>query len=760
MTAVERHVIAVEGIVQGVGFRPFVYREATARALRGFVRNDPAGVLIDVEGSPAALEDFLCALTQSPPPLARVLDVHRRSAPPCAYREFIIAPSDGPVDPAVPVAADVATCEACLAELFDPADRRYRYPFINCTHCGPRYTIVEGVPYDRPRTTMAGFEMCRDCRAEYQNPRDRRFHAQPIACAACGPRLRFRAPAARDVTGHDAVCAAAAVLATGGIVAVKGLGGYHLACDASNGSAVAALRKRKHREAKPLAVMAADLDGARRLGDVDSIAAGLLRSPARPIVLLPRRADAPIAAEVAPGVNSIGVMLPYTPLHHLLLREAGRPLVLTSGNRADEPIATDDADAHTRLADIADGFLLHDRPIASRADDSVIRVVAGGPTPLRRSRGHAPAAIYLSRATAAPVLGAGGHLKNTFCLVRGRQALLSPHIGDLDHPDACAAWRGSLAHYVRIFGVEPAMVAHDLHPDYAATRLAQALPAERRIAVQHHHAHHASLLAEHGVDGPMIGVAFDGTGLGADGTIWGGEFLVGDVRGVERMAHLAPVPLPGGDAAARRPDRMAVAHLRAAFGPDVPAIPALATLPGAERRLLESMLERGVHSPLTTSVGRLFDAVAAIAGLRAESRFEGEAAMALEAVADPAAPDRYGFHVLDGDIAVLDPTPVIRAVAEDAVAGLAPALIAGAFHRALAEAVVLVAERLRERTGIALAGLTGGVFQNALLTGLVADGLRTAGFEVLLHRAVPCNDGGLSLGQAWVAVALVDPARN
>lgn len=756
MCVTERAVISIDGVVQGVGFRPFVYREAVARNLRGFVRNDAAGVLIDIEGGAPDLADFLTLLETSPPPLAHLGRVRREAAPPAHHPGFRIAQSDAGTRATAMVLADVATCDACLAECLDPLDRRHRYPFTNCTHCGPRFTIIERVPYDRAGTTMAGFPVCAACQAEYDDPSNRRFHAQPIACPDCGPVLRFRGADGVELAADGALDGAVGLLEAGGILALKGLGGYHLACDATRADAVRTLRSRKARDAKPLAVMA-DVSWVDRLANPDAVEMALLRSSARPIVLLARRADAPLADNVAPGVGTLGLMLPYTPLHHLLVAGLGRPVVLTSGNRADEPIATDDLDALEHLAEIADGFLLHDRPIAMRADDSVTRVVLGKSAPIRRSRGMAPLPVPLARTVGTPILGVGGQQKNTFCLLRGDVAVLSPHIGDMDHPDARQAWRDSLDHLGRLFDVTPTVVAHDLHPDYASTSLALALPAATRVGVQHHHAHLASLMAEHRLDQPMIGVVFDGAGLGTDGAVWGGEFLVGDARAVARRAHLAPVRLPGGDRAARRPDRMALAHLWRAYDGklprDMPA--ALAALADADWHLLPAMLGRGFQSPLTTSAGRLFDAVAALCGIRRSAAFEGQAAMELEAVAHRTAPARYAFDLREGPAAwVLDPAPVVRAVTEDVAAGMDTGAVAGAFHRALADGIVQTAARLRDETGITVVGLTGGVFQNALLVELATSTLTDAGFGVYRHQRVPCNDGGLSLGQAWVAAAL------
>lgn len=770
----ERRSVQVEGIVQGVGFRPFVHAIARERSLCGWVRNATAGVEVEVEGRPSDLDDFVEDLRSRAPPLARVERVEVKRMPPRGdEEEFRIQESRKGAERLAYVPPDTATCDACLRELFDPDDRRYLYPFLNCTRCGPRLTIVRDLPYDRPRTTMAGFPMCSPCRAEYEDPADRRYHAQPTACPDCGPRLGLLDGQGRAREGEEPLPATVAALRRGEIAAVKGLGGYHLACDARNGEAVARLRRRKHREAKPLAVMAADLETARSLCRVGEREAELLTSPRRPIVLMRKRDGAPVAGEVAPRNRHLGVMLPYTPLHHLLLSGTGRPLVMTSGNRTDEPIAYRDGDAVERLSGIADLFLTHDRPIEMRCDDSVTRVLCGAEVPVRRSRGYAPEPVRLPVRIGEggrAALAVGGHLKNTFCFTRGRQAFLSHHVGDLENLEACRALETGIEHYRRLFEIEPEIVAHDLHPDYLSTKLAEKLDVSRRTGVQHHHAHVAACLAEHGAGGPAIGVAFDGTGFGTDGAVWGGEVLVADLAGFERRAHLGYVPLPGGEAAVREPWRTATAHLFSAFGPD---------LGGGSERLragvdpdrwegVLGMLAGGVGSPPTSSVGRLFDAVAALLGLRTEVEFEAQAAMELEAEADPAASGSYPVRLVaggdgkDGEDGggrgpgaprVWDPGPVIAGVVEDVEAGRPASGVAGRFHRTVAAAVEHMCTAVREGGGPDRVALTGGVFQNALLTELTVRALEGAGFRVLLHRKVPPNDGGLAYGQAAVALA-------
>lgn len=762
MAQVMRRRIVIEGLVQGVGFRPFVYREAVRRGLHGHVRNVSAGVLIDVEGQADVLREFTRHIRTSPPLHAAISSVRSESAPPCAYTSFVIEESADEAENATLVSNDIATCDDCVRELFDPADRRFGYPFLNCTACGPRFTIQQGVPYDRARTTMSGFAMCGTCRAEYENPEDRRFHAQPIACPECGPSLRATATDMAELASErTALALSVAELLAGRIVAIKGLGGYHLACDATSPEAVGTLRNRKNRETKPFAIMTADVDAACALCELGVEEAELLASSTRPIVLLRKRENCPIADDVAPGNPWLGVMLPYTPLHHLLLRAVGRPVVMTSGNRSDEPIATDDADAVDRLGRIADVFLTHDRPIAVRCDDSVMRVQSGAPAFLRRSRGCAPLPILMKSRAASPVLGVGGHLKNTFCLVREDQAFVSQHIGDLENLHAYAALLDGIDQFSKLLGVAPRVIAHDLHPDYLSTRAALGMPATRRIAVQHHHAHVAACALEHGVSEPVLGVAFDGTGLGTDGAIWGGEFLLVEKHRFERVAHLGYVPLLGGEGAVRHPARMAAAHLMAVYGADLRGLtlPLTDAFARGELELLRQMYERRLHSPHTSSMGRLFDAVSALAGVCTVARHEGEAAMALEFASDPATTGSYGFDVSDtADALVLEPASVIAAVVADVAAGEPPSTIGARFHNGLRDVIVDVAVRVRARTGVGCVALTGGVFQNVLLTERAVAALVARGFKVLLHRRVPCNDGGLSLGQAAVACATMEMA--
>lgn len=794
----ERRAITVRGIVQGVGFRPFVHEAAHVRSLTGFVRNETGGVSIEVEGEPSEIRSFLDVLRTDPPELARITSVDVTPVPVRGAATFRIERSRASSRRGASIPPDTAPCRACLRELRDPTDRRHRYPFLNCTRCGPRFTIIGDLPYDRPNTTMVGFEMCPDCRREYRDPSNRRFHAQPTACPACGPELRLERPGrgeagARDESGLDPLAAAGTALREGDIVAVKGLGGYHLACDARDRESVRRLRRGKGREARPLAIMAPDLEWVRRHCRMDPREEEILTSARRPIVLLLRRdrrvarpssaspsreaeGRAGVAPEVAPGCRDLGVMLPYTPLHELLLEEVGGPLVMTSGNRSGEPIAYRDDDARERLAAVADLFLTHDRPIRARCDDSVTRVISGGEVPIRRSRGYVPESLPVpdGPGTRLSALAVGGHLKNTFCLTRGRRAFPGPHVGDLGTLEAYEALRDGVSHFARLFDARPQIVAHDLHPDYLSTRFAEELAEEigaRRTGVQHHHAHVAACAAEHGVVEPVIGVAFDGTGYGSDGAVWGGEVLVADLRDFRRAAHLAYVPLPGGEAAVRQPWRMAAAHLLAADGDSEGALLGSATARrladavGSDRwRTVTEVARRGVGSPPTSSVGRLFDAVAALVGLRREVDFEAQAAMELETrAADAAATDTgrdpgdaiYPTGVSRDRDATLrwEPAPLIRAVVEDLETGRAPGPVAACFHRTLAAAVVELCRSVREEEGLERVALTGGVFQNALLTEWTVRGLERAGFEVLLHRRVPPNDGGLSYGQAAVALA-------
>jgi hydrogenase maturation protein HypF len=731
--------IRVEGIVQGVGFR-----------LAGSVANDGRGVTIEVEGDESELSRFRAALEREAPPLALIERLTSREVGTRGETSFVIAPSAAGQQRSTLISPDVATCEDCLRELFDPADRRYRYPFINCTNCGPRFTIIRDVPYDRAATTMAAFAMCRECAREYRDPTDRRFHAQPVACPACGPRLVLL-DGVGNPSPEEPIAAAARLIRRGRIVAVKGLGGYHLAVDAADEAAVATLRARKYREEKPFALMARDLEAARRLAHVSPEEAALLTGPRRPIVLMRRLPDAPVASAVAPGNAFLGVMLPYTPLHHLLARELDGPFVLTSGNLSDEPIAYRDDEALERLHGIADAFLTHDRAIHMRTDDSVLRLFRGAPMPLRRSRGYAPQPLTLPWEFSRPVLACGAELKNTFCLTKGRHAFLSHHIGDLENYEALRSFAEGIAHFRRLFDIRPEIVAYDLHPEYLSTKWALDQEGVELIGVQHHHAHIASCLADNGEAGPAIGVAFDGLGYGSDGTLWGGESLLADLRGFARVGHLRRLPMPGGAAAIREPWRMAAVYLEAACGGDVPPL-AVVQRQRARWEAVLQVARSGLHSPLTSSVGRLFDAVAAILGVRDRVSYEGQAAIELEQLADATETVAYGAALADRqDGFELDGADLVRAVVADLLAGAEPAAIAARFHNGVAAAIRRGCRAVRERTGLSTVALSGGVFQNVLLLGRAIDLLEADGFRVLRHRQVPPNDGGISLGQAVVA---------
>ncbi len=747
--------VRVQGIVQGVGFRPFVYALATGLGLAGHVGNDSNGVFAEVEGTPEVIAEFLTALRADTPPLARVDAIDTSPMRPNGGATFTIVPSDASGQRRTLISADTATCDDCLAELDDPADRRFAYPFINCVNCGPRFTIVKDVPYDRPFTTMAPFEMCGQCDAEYQDPANRRFHAQPVCCSKCGPELTLAAADGSPRQEMDPIQATAALLKDGRVVAIKGLGGYHLAVDATSQAATSALRARKHREDKPFAVMVADLAQARALCEIDDPARDLLTSRRRPVVVLPRRASGDIADAVAPASRQLGLMLPYTPLHHLLLRQTAGPIVLTSGNVSDEPIAYTDEDALTRLGQrhrIADAFLTHDRAIHVRTDDSVTRSFRGREAVIRRARGYAPEPLTVTTHFAKPVLACGAELKSTFCLGKDRHAILSPHIGDLENAETLRSFTEGIEHFSRLFDVKPELIAHDLHPDYLSTKYAQAradADGLDTIAVQHHHAHIASCLADNGTEGPVIGVAFDGTGYGPDGTIWGGEFLVCGLTSASRAGHLATVPMPGGAAAIRQPWRMAAAYV------DDDCAPLEVALRNAANwSAVTAMARRNLNSPLTSSAGRLFDAVAAILGIRDIISYEGQAAIELEQLAAPAETASYPVRIEDTGEVIPDGKDLIAAVTEDLKANVARDVIAARFHNAVADLITSCCAKLRDRTGLSTVALSGGVFANARLSQAVSSQLETRGFTVLTHSRVPCNDGGISLGQAVIAAAM------
>ncbi len=751
--------VRVEGTVQGVGFRPFAYRLAHELGLGGFVRNDARGVALELEGPDASIRAFLTRLEREAPPLAVLERVQTEWVKPQGAREFLILESAPGAGPDAPVTADTATCEDCLRELLDPADRRYRYPFINCTNCGPRFTIVRGVPYDRPLTTMSGFEMCPACRREYEDPGDRRFHAQPNACPVCGPQVSLLDASGSPLTiAEEALREATAALRSGAILAIKGLGGYHLACLAADELAVSALRGRKHREDKPFALMAPDLEGARALVELGRRDERIMAGRERPIVLARRRAGARVAGAVAPRSSDLGVMLPYSPLHHLLLSDVGETLVMTSANVSDEPIAYRDDDALERLRGVADLFLIHDRPIATRTDDSVVRAMERRAPPLliRRSRGYVPAVMPLALEPARALLACGAELKNTFCLAKGGRAWVSHHIGDLENYETLESFADGIEHFSDLFGVRPEIVAHDLHPEYLSTKYALERAELEPVGVQHHHAHLAACLAEHGATGPAVGAIYDGTGYGTDGTIWGGELLVGGLESFERAGHLYPVRLPGGERAVREPWRMACAWLLAARGEDALPPDALAPEIAPDSwRAVRELARGGVASPVTTSMGRLFDAIAALCGVRQRVNYEGQAAAELEAMCD--ASERYAYALPlareEGEL-VLDARATVDEATRDVDRGVPPGRVAARFHNAIATATATACLMLAEERDIGTVVLSGGSFQNRELLEAVAAALQHAGLRVLVPERLPPNDGGISYGQAAVAAAL------
>jgi len=754
--------IEIRGIVQGVGFRPWVYRLAGAHGVGGWVRNDAGGVTIEAFGADHDLDAFVEGLRDAPPPAAHISELTCRAIegrPALAFEIVASAPSAGR---RVSIPADLATCPDCLREIRDPADRRFAYPFTNCTNCGPRFTIAIDIPYDRPNTTMAAFTMCPACQAEYASPADRRFHAQPNACPACGPRLWLAEPDGGEIAATDPIASAAEAISRGLIVAVKGLGGFHLACDAANAQAVARLRMRKRRDEKPFAVMAADPAAAEAIAVLDDEERRLLCSVERPIVLARRRATAPIAANVAPGNPLVGVLLPYAPVHHLLAAAARCPLVMTSGNLSEEPLAFRNDEALERLAGVADLFLLHDRDIDTRCDDSVARIVAGAPVVLRRSRGYVPRGIPAPGLFADPVLACGALLKNTFCLGVEGTAFLGPHIGDLENLDTFEAYEHAIARMERFLGTRPAVIAHDLHPDYLSTRYALARPEATKIGVQHHHAHVCAAMAEHGIGGPVIGVAYDGTGLGTDGTAWGGEVLVADYLRFARIATFRPIRLAGGDLAIRQVWRQALALLDDAFGGDAPLdrFPLFGRVGARELATVRGMLAAGVNTPAAHGAGRYFDAVGALGLGRLEARYEGQVATEWNLAADPDEDGQYAFAIGGRPgLSELDLRPAIRALAGELTTGVPPEIVSARFHNTLAAATVELIGLARRRSGDLPIVLTGGVFQNALLVERV---MRAAGpgARVLRHAAVPPGDGGLALGQAVIASAVVQSGRR
>jgi hydrogenase maturation protein HypF len=755
---IQRAKATITGVVQGVGFRPFVYGLALKNGLGGYIANTTAGVDIEVEGEPRQIESFFDALEIQRPPLAKVTHIERRYLPPVLYKDFAIRASRTEGERSALLSPDVCVCEDCLREMNDPKDRRYRYPFINCTNCGPRYTIIQEIPYDRKNTVMASFTMCEQCRREYEDPLNRRYHAQPVACWACGPNVFLHGVSARPLEGFEAISATADLLKAGRVVAIKGLGGFHLAVDATQEGAVARLRERKYREEKPLALMSLGIPDITRYAHVSEAEMRALQSSERPIVLLQKKEPSVLSSEVAPRNGCFGVMLPYTPLHYLLLQQGFLALVLTSGNVSDEPIAVDNEEAFRRLSGIADYFLTHNRDIYVRNDDSVVRVIGGKARMIRRSRGYAPLPVPLKRAI-RPTLACGPFLANTISVGKGKEVFLSQHVGDLETWETDEVFRKTIEHLKRIFEVDPEVIAYDLHPDYLSTQYATGQQGVWKVGVQHHHAHIASCMAENGVSGTVIGLAMDGTGYGTDGTVWGGEILVADLHGFERIGHLEQVPLPGGEAAVREPWRMGVVYLYKAFGPsfmDRP-LPFVRNLDRTRAGLVVTMIEKNLNSPQTSSCGRLFDGVAALLGLRSRVSYRAQAAMELE------------MERGDGDCSpcadpwcevekklIIPQTAIVRGVVSDLLAGVDRPTISQRFHHTLVRVFADVCAEVRRRRSLSRVVLSGGVFQNGFLLGELEKTLLRLDFEVYTHGLVPTNDGGISLGQAVVANAILD----
>lgn len=776
--------VYITGVVQGVGFRPFVYNLATDLNLKGWVKNTSAGVVIEADGDKDALDSFLQKLRDDAPPLSRIDDFHASFGPGNGFTQFDIIHSESVDGAFQPISPDVAICDDCLRELFDPNDRRYRYPFINCTNCGPRFTIIKDIPYDRPFTTMAGFKLCLDCEREYKDPTNRRFHAQPVACGVCGPKVWLEQNTEVRMQNDEAIAETRKILAEGKIIAIKGLGGFHLACDATNAKAVTELRTRKLRVDKPFALMMPDLETIEQHCFVSEAEKELLSSPARPIVLLKKKPESTIVEEVSPKQDWLGVMLPYTPLHYLLFDDrpltidhasssiVHRPLsalVMTSGNLSEEPIATGNEEARERLSKLTDAFLMHDRDIHVRCDDSVVRVFDDRPLnidhvpssivrrpssvfPIRRSRGYSPFPVKLPF-DVPQLLATGSELKNTFCITNGNYAFLSHHIGDMENYETLQSFEQGVEHFERLFRVKPSAIAHDMHPNYLATRYAleraerESLPT---IAVQHHHAHVAACMAEHGLTEPVIGVSFDGTGYGDDGAIWGGEFLVADRETYKRMYHLEYFPLPGGDAAIKKPARTALALLWSLGLEWDNQLESVKEFCAEDQVTLRVQLEKKINTPMTSSMGRLFDAVSALAGVRQKVNYEGQAAIEFEAMADSAEAGMYAFGVESGQVRVRG---AVEALVKDVMAGISVSKISARFHNGLAESVRETVLKISDETSLRSVVLSGGVWQNITLLRRTLSLLRNDGFEVYIHREVPTNDGGLSLGQAVIAAS-------
>jgi hydrogenase maturation protein HypF len=753
--------ISARGVVQGVGFRPFVYQLATKYNLKGWVCNTSEDVKIEVQGESKDLKRFLLELQDNTPPLARIESISVTYHTPTDYKEFEIRHSIAEEGKYQLVSPDIATCQACLKEIFSPEDRRYHYPFTNCTNCGPRFTIIEDIPYDRPKTTMHPFKMCPDCQAEYDNPLDRRFHAQPNACPKCGPKLELLDAKGTHVETSDVIVTVSQLLKEGKILAVKGLGGFLLACDATSEKAVKLLRQRKRRPFKPLAIMVADIDEAKRHCYISEAEEKLLTAPQSPIVLISWKPESTVCQAVAPNLKYLGVMLPYTPMHHLLLKGARVPLVMTSGNISEEPIAKDNDEAVRRLSGIADYFLVHNRDIYARYDDSVTFVERGDVQLTRRARGYAPYPIHLTF-NAKQALGCGAEEKNTFCLTKDNYAFISQHIGDMENLETMEHFENTLALYKKLFRIEPEIIAYDLHPEYLSTKYALELGSQfshlKLIPVQHHHAHIVSCMVDNRVDSPVIGVALDGTGYGSDGRIWGGEFLVADYKGFQRMGNLEYLPLPGGAAAIKRPYRTAIGYLLKLLGEDSlnSKLAFLKQVDAVEIELIKRQIQTGLNSPLCSSLGRLFDAVSALIGIRGEIDYEGQAAVELEMAAyddcDKVGNKGYPHLIIENDgVSIIQLKELLSAIIEDLYHGVSKATISARFHNTVAQMICEICQLIAKRTGINQVALSGGVFQNRLLSTRVIPLLESAGFSVLTHKQVPCNDGGISLGQAVIA---------
>ena len=753
--------ISARGIVQGVGFRPFVYQLATQNNLKGWVCNTSEGVKIEVQGESKDLKRFLAGLQNNAPPLARIENISITYHPPTGYTSFEIRHSIAEEGKYQPVSPDIATCQACRKEIFSPEDRRYHYPFTNCTNCGPRFTIIEDVPYDRPKTTMRPFIMCPDCQAEYDDPLDRRFHAQPNACPKCGPRLELLDDKGNHVETPDVIVTASQLLKDAKTIAIKGLGGFLLACDATNEKAVKLLRRRKRRPFKPLAIMVADMEEARKHCPVSEAEEKLLTSPQSPIVLLPWKPDSTVCQAVAPNLKYLGVMLPYTPLHHLLLRETGLPLVMTSGNISEEPIAKDNDEAIRRLSGIADYFLVHNRDIYARYDDSVTLIEGGVAQLTRRARSYAPYPIHLNF-QAKQVLGCGAEEKNTFCLTKDKYAFISQHIGDMENLETLEHFENTLALYKKLFRIEPETIAYDLHPEYLSTKYALEMGSQsnhlKLAPVQHHHAHIVSCMVDNAVESPVIGVALDGTGYGSDGRIWGSEFMVADYKGFQRMGHLEYLHLPGGVAAIKKPYRTAVSYLLELLGDNSlnHKLAFLKQIDSVEIELIKRQIQTGLNSPLASSMGRLFDAVSAMIGVRGEIDYEGQAAVELEMTAynscDKVSDEGYPYSIIESEgVNIIQLTELFSAIVEDLYQGVPKATISAKFHNTVVQIIRETCQLIANKTGIKQVALSGGVFQNRLLLRKAVPLLEADGFSVLTHKQVPCNDGGISLGQAVIA---------